>query len=304
MTVILTILKIIGITVLSIIALVLLILALVLFVPIRYRIRAKKPEEDGEISANAAVSYLLHIISGGLVYEGSKTQKYLKVFGIRIRPKKERKKKETLSAHADREETETTATDTESTVSAESTDSTVSTESTDSTQESTESTADTRDQSESEREDIIDRIEEILDAISSKYEEYSDRIERLRKKIRYWDRMLNDKRNKAAFQLIKKETLRLLRKIAPRKIKGLVHFGFEDPATTGQILVYLAMIYPVLPRKLVIDPGFEDTDIYGNIDIKGHLCLVTVAYSLCRLLLNKDCRRLYRLYRRKEEYCQ
>ena len=110
--------------------------------------------------------------------------------------------------------------------------------------------------------------------------------------------MYDDKRNKDAFALIKKEIIRLLKKIAPKKIKGFVHFGFDDPATTGSILMYLAMIYPVLPKKLKIDPSFEDTDIYGAIDVKGRLSLIVPAVSFLKVFFNKDCRRMYRLYKR------
>jgi hypothetical protein len=113
--------------------------------------------------------------------------------------------------------------------------------------------------------------------------------------------MRNDERNQEAVLYIKKKVLKLLKKLAPKSVKGFVHFGFEDPATTGKILMYLAMIYPVLPRKLIIDPGFDDTDIYGNIFIKGHFSLITPVMCFLGVYFNKDIRRMRRLLKKYKE---
>lgn len=111
LSIVLTVLKIIGIVLLSVLGIVLLLLLLVLFVPIRYRIDGNIPEtllEDGidpkSIWGRLKFSWLLHIISGGLEYP-DKMELSLKIFGIRILPKKvkENKKK------ADKEDKESSA---------------------------------------------------------------------------------------------------------------------------------------------------------------------------------------------------
>ncbi len=75
--VLLTILKVLGIIILSIIGLALVILLLVLFVPIRYRLEADIPEiseESGrtikDASGSFKFSWLLHILNGGIEYPG------------------------------------------------------------------------------------------------------------------------------------------------------------------------------------------------------------------------------------------
>ena len=97
---VLTALKIIGITLLVILIVVLVLLLLILFVPIRYRLDATVPEtelEDGfdtkEIKANARFSWLLHIISGGISYP-EQMEFTVKLFGIKLAPKKEKEDKE------------------------------------------------------------------------------------------------------------------------------------------------------------------------------------------------------------------
>ena len=110
--------------------------------------------------------------------------------------------------------------------------------------------------------------------------------------------MAHDERNLAAFELIKIQVVKFLKRIAPRSVKGYVHFGAQDPATTGQILMYLSIIYPVLPRKLKLEPDFDEALVYGNIDIKGRLALIFVLVYLLRIVMNKDCKRMWRIYKR------
>ncbi len=304
MAVLLTVLKIIGIILLVILGLILLILLLVLFVPIRYKISAARDKDDDDLRASAGISYLLHILTAGVTYEDKETDKYIKVFGIKINKKEDNTKPVNNEPEPATEEAANAAEETEDNTEETAADTETGAE----TEEETEYTIEEETEEKEEREDkeeesLADKINKILDAIERKYGNLTDRINGIRRKIRYWDKMLNDKGNRRAFELIKEETVKLLRRIAPKKIKGFIHFGFDDPATTGQILAVLGVFYPVLPKKLVIDAGFSDTDIYGYADIKGRIFLIVVAVSLLRIMLSKDCRRLWRLYKKKDMYC-
>ncbi len=289
----LLILRIIGIVLLSLISLVIVLLAIVLFVPVRYRISADRPLND-ELTAKANVSFLLHIISATVGYERD-IDYGVRIFGIKVYPKK--KKEETVKE--------------DETISASGTDEAAVTDDTaqrdeSGTQEEAQYTVDWNESGDDEIKDREDEgfwnfVESFIDKIVDKYGYFSDKIEKIRFKIRFYDRMRNDDGNKRAVGYIKERAIRLLKKIAPRTVKGFVHFGFDDPATTGKILMYLAVIYPVLPRKLTIDPGFEDTDIYGNIRIKGHFSLITPALCFLGIYFNRDVRRMRRLFKKYKD---
>ena len=96
LTVLLTILKVIGITLLVILGLVLLIVLIVLFVPLRYRAVIDRPEaEEGAkmtdgLSADVRVTYLLHFISFRLRYADGALSKALRVLGIDLLSKKKK----------------------------------------------------------------------------------------------------------------------------------------------------------------------------------------------------------------------
>ena len=296
MAIALTVLKIIGITILAILALILVLAAIILFVPIRYKI-AGNMEKDGDPYARAGVSFLLHILSGSFVYDKDVSYS-VRLFGIKLYPKKDKgKKAEPVTTYETATAEETSKPDhiheavqqediSEDIPGAD-----------DYTIDWNEDPFHEEDHTDAEK----GRIEAFIEKLVSKYESLSAKYEKIRKDIRFWDRMINDTRNRDAFDLIKSKVIRLLKKIAPRKISGYVHFGSDDPATLGKILVFLSIIYPTLPRKLRLEPDFENADIYGDIKIKGHFSLITPVAYFVRIYFDKDCRRMWRLYKKHSQ---
>lgn len=309
LAIILTILKIIGIVLLAVLALILLILAIVLFVPIRYRIKADKSDPGDDIRAAAFVTYLLHILSAKVEYD-NEISYCVRLFGIKIRPKKE--KPQDIQDHVE-EISGTDDSDAESVVieTSDNTEPEIDVYDSEYWEINDEGIEEAGEQASEEvineacdeenEESLADKIDKILDKIISKYNDLEQKINKIRDRIRYLEKLKNDAGCRRAFDLILKQGLHLIKKIAPKKITGFIHFGFEDPATTGKVLMYLALIYPSLPRKFRIDPGWDDTDIYGKCDIKGHIALITVAVCFAKLAFNKDCRRLWRIYKKRDK---
>ncbi len=107
---VLSVLKIIGIVLLCILAFVLFILILVLFVPVRYRLDALIPETDldeefdvEKTDVRAKFSWLLFVIRGGISFPKDKAFT-LRVFGIKILPKKGKAEKDEKAGKADKAE--------------------------------------------------------------------------------------------------------------------------------------------------------------------------------------------------------
>ena len=142
---------------------------------------------------------------------------------------------------------------------------------------------------------IIKKLSDIICGLFTKTEET---VNRLQREYDFYTRFLEDERNQKAYRKLKAETIKVLKHIKPRRIKGRVHFGLEDPADTGQALAYLAMVYPVLPRKLYIVPDFEDNVFEGNLLIKGYFTIFRLLVSFVRIYFDKDFKRLTRIYKR------
>lgn len=112
-TYVLTILKITGIVLLVILAVVLVLLLLVLFVPIRYRADALVPETDldkgfdvNSLDLSAGFSWLWFVIRGKISFPRDK-QFTLKVFGIKILPRKEKPGEDETADKPDRKKRKT-----------------------------------------------------------------------------------------------------------------------------------------------------------------------------------------------------
>lgn len=94
---------------------------------------------------------------------------------------------------------------------------------------------------------------------------------------------LSDEKTKEAFSFVKAEFFILLKHIRPRKVKGFLHFGFDDPAYTGQVLGIIYMITKGTNKNVQINPDFENTVLEGDLHIKGRVqgyALLLIAYKL------------------------
>lgn len=76
----------------------------------------------------------------------------------------------------------------------------------------------------------------------------------------------------------------------PRKISGRVRFGFDDPATTGQILTYISPFYGLYAKTLKLEPIFEEKVLDGELHVKGHIRAATLLWIVIRVVLNKNFR--------------
>ncbi|MCH5333746.1 MAG: hypothetical protein J1D89_07295, partial [Agathobacter sp.] len=85
MTIVLLILKIIGIVLLVILGLILFLVLLVLFVPVCYR--ASGSLHNNQAIAKVRVSWLFCLVVFALDQTPEKSESYLRIFGIRMKPK-------------------------------------------------------------------------------------------------------------------------------------------------------------------------------------------------------------------------
>ncbi|MBR5357056.1 MAG: hypothetical protein IK121_09080, partial [Lachnospiraceae bacterium] len=217
MAVVLTILKIIGIVLLCVITLALFLIALVLFVPIRYRISAKRSDAKSDPTAGIRATYLLHILCAGFVYD-KETDRYVKVFGIRLKKKDKDKSSDKEKKHKKRNKEEKHDKEDKESY-------TIDWNEREEEHDTGHETVHEAEHKDDVKEESMSSLARFIESIVSKYESLSDDAERLKKNIRFCDRMAHDERNLAAFELIKIQVVKFLKRIAPRSVKGYVHFG-------------------------------------------------------------------------------
>lgn len=302
--VILLILKIIGIVLAAILGIVLLVLLLLLFVPVRYRAFLSKRES---FQAEAKVSWLLHLISVPVSFRDGELSVKIKVLGITIK-----------DLMADEEEVTREVKD-----FVEDTDEAVP-KAVDVIERPEEPKAPEADQSSdkpemtepkivSEAESpekpgiftrILGKVKDFLEKLKSflskilhlKYtiRRFCVKIKKTLKKIQRTKNFVLDERTKSAVRLCLKQVLELLRKLLPKKVRGELHFGMEDPALTGEILGGISIFYPVFMDNVKVIPDFEESCLEGELFIKGRLRLASVLRIAWRLFWDKNIRFVYR----------
>lgn len=107
-------------------------------------------------------------------------------------------------------------------------------------------------------------------------------------KIKYWIGVLQEETTKEALNLVKIQLMKLIKHIIPRKIRGNVTFGFEDPATTGQVLAGICAFYPLYYEQINISPDFTQTIFVGDLDVKGRIYLWVLVKIGIRVYFDKN----------------
>lgn len=285
MSVILFILKLIGIILLVLLGIIVTLLILVLFVPIRYDVSG---ELETEIAVHVKVTWLLHLISFVLDYEKGETVTCLRIMGIR----KKAKAKSALEEEAWEDELENTTEDetdeefvdeTERQPEPALTDKAENTE-TDNAQADGDITKVT----------FIERIRSRIQAFGESVKKLKGAAGQLSGKLSAIKEIITDEANQSVVQAVFFELGYCLRHFKFRKLVTDLRFSTGDPAKTGQTLGVLCL-FPILYQYQVnIFPDFEADEFYikGTFEIKGHVRAVHLLAVLLRLWKKKEVRAL------------
>lgn len=323
LAIILGILKFIGLLILGIIGLVLAILLLILLVPVRYRAHGSY---YGTLKGSSGVSWLLHILSCQVTYDGE-LDMCVRVFGIRLGGRKHSGETESggpsknqadvlenEKEQVDRETRKTRPTDenqkdeearsTKEAQNAEETQGAKEIQNAKETQntkeapqtKSAQSTKTTRTSQNTEKKrkfsfrNPFEKIRVTFRRICGKLKTLKDKKEQVLD-------FLSQEENKNTFRLLKKQIFALIRHILPGKIKGQIKFGFDDPYTTGQVLTWISPFYGFYAKKLQLVPVFDEKVLEGELDLRGRIRLGTLVVIALRMLFDKNFRRLLKKWR-------
>lgn len=145
----------------------------------------------------------------------------------------------------------------------------------------------------------IRKIWKLLKNIRYTIQSIYDKIRNIIHHIRYYYRVLQSELFGRTWEKYSKEVLCLLKRIAPRKIKGYLHIGMEDPAATGQILGYYGMLYPLIGEHIDVVPDFDHVILEGTLKIRGNITLFQAVRIACTIYFDKDLQKLIRLLKRE-----
>lgn len=295
--ILLIILKIIGITLLVVLGLLLTLILVVLFVPIRYTSSgAFNKNEDGiSYSISAKVTWLLHIVSVNCVFLNEKNVFQLRIFGIDlIKPENKTKSgKKTMKKKGKIQHTKeaVTADATEKKLQEVSVKEDVVkealTEASKTTVKDTEAVIHEKVTEEKAAADNKKGFKDKIRGIFDKISQICDKIKKVSEVKNSFIAYLKKEESRAAIKEIKHIILKVLRHILPQKLDAKVKFGFEDPATTGNILGVSSILYGVYGDKLQLEPDFEHQVLEGEYSFKGRIRVITLLIAAWKLFKNK-----------------
>lgn len=305
-SVLLTLLKIIGIVLLSLLGILLVLLLIVLFVPVRYRIKGYYKDE---FICHAKITWLLHLLSVSIDFDKELVSS-IKVFGIDISSfLNKNKEKANSSATKD-----TVATDQESKNVTESMS--IPTSANDSIEQPTvgnthSSNIDTETEPETdsnpkEKQNIFQKIRTFILNIKNKvlsiYHNIIDIIQNIKTKkesLGRYIRILQKEEVKNAFSICKKRIFKIIKHLLPKKMKIYAHIGMEDPSTTGYILAIYSVLPEKIRRQVILKTDFDEVIMEADFNIKGSCNAFNLLLQLLSVITNKNCLSFYKLVKKE-----
>jgi hypothetical protein len=112
-----------------------------------------------------------------------------------------------------------------------------------------------------------------MDTLDEKSNEINKKYKKLEKKLNRYKKLWNLKCTVKTRKYLKKYLPSLAKHIGPRRIKGYVHYGFGDPAKTGQITGYISLLPFVYQKGFSLRPDFYEKVIEADVNIKGYFML-------------------------------
>lgn len=317
MQIVLSILQFIGIALLVLLGIILVLILIILFYPICYTIEG---EMYSEKNAKAKVSWLFHLIRARVVYEDDLISAKIGVFwknipfSYELKPKQEKENQEDIDIEMD--------IDIENGFNKQQVreDNNISDD-----LQSTELLSDADDRSKMQNETKIDHAESENDAEdiivsniseNEKEDSTSDKekisfIEKIKGMIskikgtinkikRLWSEIqtiITDEHNKSAVKHIKDETISLLKSFLPVKSKIDATFSIGSPDKTGQVFGLICAFPFIYKNEWSLRPDFATETAYfeGRFYAKGRIYLYKMVGMVLSILLDKNCRRLYKV---------
>lgn len=277
MSVLLLILKIIGIILLVILALFVLLIVGILFVPYAYRV---KGSFHGKPDLTASIYGLGHLVGIGMILTENGAKIYLRICGIR--KFLQSGNKENKTGNTDQYE-----------------------ENMGEGQKTDPETGNYENLPMPEMQKIkafwqkIVKIPEKFKRVIARIRDFFHTIKsalgNVKKTIRKVKCLLTNESYKSAFTKLKTSVWQLLKILMPYRLKLNLEYSTGSPDTTAQLLGILTMFPIGYQNRWNVHPDFTADNAYAEaeFDVKGRILGFSLLKLILGLVLDKDCRKLY-----------
>lgn len=149
---------------------------------------------------------------------------------------------------------------------------------------------------------------DLASSASNRWKRISDSGKRFFNRIRHsWNGIhekitrcrdfVTNERNQRVFFMILGQSKRLLHHILPKKVLLQAEIGFDDPATTGNVLAAVSILYAFYGDRIQVTPYFDQEILQGEFEASGRICLGVLLYLAAKVWFHKDFRMLRKEYK-------
>lgn len=136
----------------------------------------------------------------------------------------------------------------------------------------------------------------IVQAVRSFFQKISDLLQ----KIRHFRELLWREEFFKSLRLLQGCTGKLLRHVRPRKLRGWLKFGFDDPAYTGLSLGAVSVIYPWYHKTFTVEPDFQSKILEADLYLRGRVFGAYALYIFIKVYFDKNIKYMMNSFRDKE----
>ena len=290
MGIILSILQILGIILLGLLGLIVLAILLILFVPIKYSLSGNIHEK---VHLEGKISWLFSLFRAKFSYEDELFYAETGIFW----------KKYCISKEFGVEEEEDDADETDENIEDENAEEENTSEKSGNedanfqkeTEEKAENLENTskKNKKNSEDKSLAAKLEQLIQTIKEK-------VSFIKKKIKQIKTLIQDEKNQQAVKHLKDEFIYLIKILLPKKSRLNGVFSTGSPDTTGQIYGFICCFPIIYQDNWSLVPDFEAEKAYfeGDFYGKGRIYGFQLIGILFRIMIDKNCRRLYYILKR------
>lgn len=135
---------------------------------------------------------------------------------------------------------------------------------------------------------ICAQVKRVFQKIKSIFQSICGKIQKIREMSGLIWEFLTDEDNREVFRFAVFQLKKLAKQILPRKLSGKVDFSLEDPASTGKVLMILGIVYPMLQGKVQVMPLFEDRTYFaGELYLKGRIRVFSLLIIVLKTWFDK-----------------
>lgn len=128
---------------------------------------------------------------------------------------------------------------------------------------------------------IFEKAEDLFDTLC-------DKLNLVNEKRLWLTKFLENSSTQHTLGLLWRQLKKIILHVIPTKASGSATLGFDDPATTGQVLAACSVLYALYGDSIVITPDFERSVLEGDLDLKGRIRAGTIAFCAVRVLLDRE----------------